>query len=171
MDAPALGQFLESEFRSLLGTVPRGKHVRPLTVMTIQDLENLEGSVNAFSFVRLLDDYAQECPDRVRSLHNFIAFSAYGPKILPSVHPSSKRRPELSMHSGESFFRTASQTPENLSHWSRCRQHALVDDLTEAGTSRSGDPQKRCNGRRAIANEQANRRRGLAFALLNSSLH
>ncbi len=84
MDAPALGHFLESEFRSLLGTVPRGKHVRPLTVMTIQDLENLEGSVNAFSFVRLLDDYAQECPDRVRSLHNFIAFSAYGPKILPS---------------------------------------------------------------------------------------
>ena len=52
------------------------------------------------------------------------------------AHPSSKRRPELSMHSGKSSFRTASQTPENLSHWSRCRQHALVDDLTEAGTSR-----------------------------------
>jgi hypothetical protein len=84
LDAPALGHFLESEFRSLLGPVPRGKHVRPLTVMTIQDLENLEQSVNAFSFVQLLDDYARECPDRVRSLHNFIAFSTYGPKILPS---------------------------------------------------------------------------------------
>jgi hypothetical protein len=84
LDAPALGLFLESEFRSLLGPVPRGKHVRPLTVMTIQDLENLEQSVNSFSFVQLLDDYTRECPDRMRSLHNFIAFSHYGPKILPS---------------------------------------------------------------------------------------
>ena len=39
LDAPALGHFLDKEFRALLGPVPRGKHVAPLTVMTIQDLE------------------------------------------------------------------------------------------------------------------------------------
>lgn len=38
----ALGHFLEKEFRALLGTVPAGKHVAPLTVVTIQDSENLE---------------------------------------------------------------------------------------------------------------------------------
>jgi hypothetical protein len=29
-------------------------------------------------------DYARECPDRVRSLHNFIVFSDHASKILPS---------------------------------------------------------------------------------------
>jgi hypothetical protein len=84
LDAPALGHFLEEEFRSLLGTVPAGKRVAPLTVMTIQDLENLEKSINDFSLVNLLEDYSQECPDRVRSLHNYIAFSSYAAKIKPS---------------------------------------------------------------------------------------
>jgi hypothetical protein len=36
LDAPVLGQFLENEFRQLLGPVPRGKHVRPLTVCCAQ---------------------------------------------------------------------------------------------------------------------------------------
>src|SRR6267142_2606929 len=58
LDAPALGHFLENDFRSLLGTVPPGKRVAPLTVMTIQDLENLERSVESFSFVKLLEDYS-----------------------------------------------------------------------------------------------------------------
>jgi hypothetical protein len=52
--------------------------------MTIQDLENLEKSINNFSLVELLEDYSRECPDRMRSLHNFIAFSGYGAKIRPS---------------------------------------------------------------------------------------
>jgi len=81
LDAPALGHFLENEFRALLGPVPQGKQVAPLTVMTIQDLENLEKSIDNFSLANLLADYSRECPDRMRSLHNFIAFSDYGPKI------------------------------------------------------------------------------------------
>ena len=84
LDAPALGHFLETEFRALLGAVPEGKRVAPLTVMTIQDLENLERSINEFSLVELLEDYSRECPDRMRSLHNFIAFSKYAAKIRPS---------------------------------------------------------------------------------------
>lgn len=86
LDAPLYGNFLEKEFRGLLGVVPKGKWVAPLTVMTINELEILESSVGAFSFCELLGDYARECPDRVRSLHNFIAYSKkYAPNIKPSA--------------------------------------------------------------------------------------
>src|ERR1700738_1829999 len=67
LDAPALGHFLENDFRALLGAVPSGRRVAPLTDMTIQDLENLERSVESFSFAKLLEDYSRECPDRMRS--------------------------------------------------------------------------------------------------------
>jgi hypothetical protein len=84
LDAPALGNFLETDFRSILGTVSAGKRVAPLTIITIQDLENLERSIKGFSFMDLLRDYDRECPDRMRSLHNFLAFSGYAGKIVPS---------------------------------------------------------------------------------------
>ena len=32
----------------------------------------------------MLRDYDRECPDRMRSLHNFLAFSAYAGKIMQS---------------------------------------------------------------------------------------
>lgn len=49
LDTPALGHVLETEFRALLGPVPTGKRVAPLTIMTVQDLENLEKSIRHFS--------------------------------------------------------------------------------------------------------------------------
>jgi hypothetical protein len=52
LNAPAYGAF--AEFRALLGSVPPGKRVMPLTVMTIADLENLESSVDQFSTRRAL---------------------------------------------------------------------------------------------------------------------
>jgi hypothetical protein len=60
--------------------------VAPLTIMTILDLENLESSVGKFSLVDLLSDYTRACPDRVRSLHNFMALSQYADKIKPSCN-------------------------------------------------------------------------------------
>jgi len=86
LDTPALGHFLDGEFMGLLGTIPSGKRVAPLTIMTVQDLENLESSVANFSFVELLDAYSRECPDRLRSLHNFIAYSDFSKQILPSSY-------------------------------------------------------------------------------------
>jgi hypothetical protein len=56
LNAPAYGTFLDAEFRALLGDVPMGKRVMPLTVMTIADLENLESSVEEFSMRQLLAD-------------------------------------------------------------------------------------------------------------------
>ncbi len=84
LDAPALGNFLEADFRALLGHVPEDRCVAPLTIMTIQDLESLEKSVSSFGLLDLLADYSRECPDRMRSLHNYVAYSPYAQKIAPS---------------------------------------------------------------------------------------
>ncbi|MGY4512115.1 hypothetical protein [Bradyrhizobium sp. USDA 3650] len=84
LDAPGLGNFLEADFRRLLGAVPAGRRVGPLTIVTIADLESLEKSIEGFGFMQLLRDYDRECPDRMRSLHNYLAYSEYGKKILPS---------------------------------------------------------------------------------------
>jgi len=84
LDTPGLGAFLESEFSALLGGVPAEKIVAPLTVLTIEDLESLESSVERFSFMELLAEYTRACRDRMRSLHNYMAFSDYGKRIVPS---------------------------------------------------------------------------------------
>jgi hypothetical protein len=85
LNAPAYGTFLDGEFRALLGRVPPGKRVMPLTVMTIADLENLESSVDQFSMRQLLEDYAAAHPDALVSLHNFMAVDPrYADKLKPS---------------------------------------------------------------------------------------
>jgi len=85
LNAPAYGTFLDGEFRALLGSVPPGRRVMPLTVMTIADLENLESSVDQFSMRQLLEDYAAAHPDALVSLHNFMALDPrYADKLKPS---------------------------------------------------------------------------------------
>ena len=86
LNAPAYGTFLAADFRALLGSVPPGKRVMPLTVMTIADLENLESSVDQFSMRQLLTDYAAAHPDGIVSLHNFMACDPrYADKLKPSA--------------------------------------------------------------------------------------
>ena len=91
--APVYGYFLASEFKACLapdakytvGNFRKG-HLRivPLIIMTIEDLENLETSVEHFALRDLLSDYSRECSDRLSSLHNFIASSHYRKKIYHS---------------------------------------------------------------------------------------
>jgi hypothetical protein len=52
--------------------------------MTIGDLENLETSVTGFGLRDLLRDYILDCPDGMRSLHQFMATSSYAPKLKAS---------------------------------------------------------------------------------------
>jgi hypothetical protein len=52
--------------------------------MTIGDLENLETSITGFGLSDLLCDYTRECPDRMRSLHQFMATSPYATMLKPS---------------------------------------------------------------------------------------
>jgi hypothetical protein len=84
LGVPGSGKFLDNEFKSLLGMVPSGVVVAPLTIMTIGDLENLETSVTGFGLRDLLCDYTRECPDRMRSLHQFMATSSYATKLRAS---------------------------------------------------------------------------------------
>ncbi len=84
LDIPGSGKFLDEEFKSLLGAVPTGVVVAPLTIMTIGDLENLETSVTKFGLRDLLYDYTREHPDRVQSLQQFMATSSYATRLSPS---------------------------------------------------------------------------------------
>ena len=100
---PGSGKFLDDEFQSLLGSVPQGVNVAPLTIMTVGDLENLETSTASFAMRDLLRDYTGECPDRMRSLHQFMATSSYAPLLKPSqrVRDASE---ELMRHMRTALF-------------------------------------------------------------------
>ena len=64
------------------------ENIRSLVVVTIQDLENLEGGVasSAIPLAELLSDYRKEIRevDPLCSLHNFIAHSKYLSRMKPS---------------------------------------------------------------------------------------
>ena len=83
VDRPGHAQFFEEEFRRALepdevmrnGYMKKGAlSVAPLTVMTIDDLEHLESSVENFALIDLLKDYTTRLVSGTRpSLHDFIA--------------------------------------------------------------------------------------------------
>lgn len=90
LGAPVYGNYLASEFKELLfpdNELPSGELVKanlriaPLIIMTIDDLENLETSIEHFGFRHLLSEYSRVCPDRLTSLYNFIAASDFKDKI------------------------------------------------------------------------------------------
>jgi hypothetical protein len=86
LNAPAYANFLALEFLRLLGPIPAGKRVMPMIVMTIEDLENLESSIDQFSLKQLLTDYSAACPDGLRSFHNFMAITpVYTSKLRPGA--------------------------------------------------------------------------------------
>lgn len=83
LNSPGHAEFFEEEFRQALepdemgpsGFMQKGaRTVAPLTLMTIEDLENLESSVQHFRLVDFLRDYAGTTRNGVRlSLHDFMA--------------------------------------------------------------------------------------------------
>jgi len=91
------GNFLATEFSRLFGAgevtgeLQKGdQRVAPLTVMTIGDLETLESSVGEFSLREFLADYSRDCPDRLRSLHNFVALSHYRNRMFRNENLTAK---------------------------------------------------------------------------------
>lgn len=84
MAAPGSGQFLNHEFRALLGALPAGVFVHPLIVMTVADLEYLVSGVETPSLQEFLRAYSSADPERLSSIHNFIAGSAFLNKVRPS---------------------------------------------------------------------------------------
>jgi hypothetical protein len=95
LDAPAFGYFLAEKFRERLQPdsldagewMVKGRFlVAPLVLMTIDDLECLESSLDKFSMVDLLKAYSVATPDRMVSLHNFLAANS---KLFPLIHNKS----------------------------------------------------------------------------------
>lgn len=90
LSAPVYGEFFASEFLRLLNhDSPASKgqflignlEVALPIIITIDDLENLETSIEHFGFRDLLSDYSKSCPDRLVTLHNFIVSSRYNRKM------------------------------------------------------------------------------------------
>ena len=88
--APVYGKFFADEFKTILEPdftnrdglfIKNDMRIKPLILITIDDLENLETSIEHFGFKELLEDYSHECKDRIVSLHNFISLSDYSSKI------------------------------------------------------------------------------------------
>ena len=114
--APVYGSFFSSEFKTLLSPdaeFPSGElrkeyvRIAPLIVMTIRVLEDLETSIEHFGFRDLLADYSRSCPDRLTSLHDFIAFSDYRNKMFFNRSLAAKGV-EILQKSQEAVFPTGS---------------------------------------------------------------
>ena len=88
LDTPGFTKFLNDEFQRLLGERSRGPRVTPLIILTVGDLEALESSIEHFSLCDILAQYDGTHPDRMQSLHNFLAFSDYGRKLFYNKHLS-----------------------------------------------------------------------------------
>ena len=72
--------------------------------MTVDDLENIEVSTDNFSIAELLGDYSHECPDRMRSLHNFIQYSPkYQAKMLANTTLTKKATELMAQVQGRLF--------------------------------------------------------------------
>lgn len=93
LDAPLHSEFLASEFDRCLspdqqighGWLRKGAlQLTRLTLMTIEDLELLETSVEYFSLRGLLRDYSVNCADRRTSFYNYIVASEYRKKLRRS---------------------------------------------------------------------------------------
>jgi hypothetical protein len=99
LGAPGFGHFVASAFDEVLGTERpiRGERLKGTVrvaaaiVITIEDLELLEVSIEHFGFREALFDYSEACPDRMTSFHDFLASSSkysgqiYGNRHLASV--------------------------------------------------------------------------------------
>jgi hypothetical protein len=95
---PVYTQFLASEFASALSpenTLPspmmkKGRFlVAPLIVMTLDDLETLETSIEHFSLCDLLKHYQEADPERTEALWRFMILQ-YGERLRASQSVASK---------------------------------------------------------------------------------
>jgi hypothetical protein len=88
MDSPGTGLFFRNEMKALSFNGANQDNVRPLVIMTVQDLESVEASIAAseFTLTAFLTEYLAEIQniDPLCSLHNFIAHSKYNSQLRPS---------------------------------------------------------------------------------------
>jgi hypothetical protein len=116
--APVYGKFFADEFNKILNPdstnrdgnfLKNNMRIRPLILMTIDDLEDLETSIEHFGFKELLEDYSSSCRDRLVSLHNFISSSDYSKKIYHNRWLAGKALEILDKTKSEIFNSSASK--------------------------------------------------------------
>ena len=91
LDVGLLGNFLAKEFAAFFGESVTGSadgflikraSVKHLILLTVDDLESLEKSIENLALQQLFESYSQEQPERLMSLHNYIIDSSvYADKI------------------------------------------------------------------------------------------
>lgn len=90
LTAPLHGTFLASEFKSFMspdkelktGELIKGPFmILPPIIISIDDLEDIETSLENFRLCDLLFDYSMYCPERQSSLYNYICLSKYKAKM------------------------------------------------------------------------------------------
>lgn len=93
IDAGGHPWYLSEQFRSALrpdkvlsnGGMLKGKFVvLPPIVISVDDLEILETSVEHFGLMDLFRDYSNAHPNRMCSLHNYLTSSKYSDRLYPS---------------------------------------------------------------------------------------
>jgi len=84
LHSPLYGEFLASEFCELIKPeaitsngemIKNNTRILPLILMTIDELENIEGACEHYGIKDFLDDYSNNCADRKVSIHNYVSFS------------------------------------------------------------------------------------------------
>jgi len=100
LSAPGFGRFVAAEFDRALGPCQKltpcerlkgAVNVVVPIVLTIEDIEMLEVSIEHFSMREVLLDYSDACPDRMTSFHTFLATSAkYSRRIYANRHLASQ---------------------------------------------------------------------------------
>jgi hypothetical protein len=89
MDSPGTGMFLDQEMQRLNPGIRKDPRVQPMIILTIRDLELLEGSISSgdLNLTELLSGYLAELTnvDPLCSFHNYIAHSRYGSQMRPSA--------------------------------------------------------------------------------------
>jgi hypothetical protein len=117
LGAPGFGHFVASAFDEALGPDERpirSEHVKgPVRVaapivITIEDLELLEVSIEHFGFRDSLVDYSEACPDRMTSFHEFLASSwKYSGQIYANRHLASTAMGPLNIAMEQLFSKPA----------------------------------------------------------------
>jgi hypothetical protein len=95
MDTPGTGMFLDREMKRQNSGVPDPR-IQPLIVLTIRDLELLEGSISSgrHSLTDLLSGYLSELVDvdPLCSFYNYLVHSPFAQELRPSPAVLEKSR-------------------------------------------------------------------------------
>lgn len=117
LGAPGFGHFVASAFDEALGPdewplrseyLKGAVRVATPTVITVEDLELLEVSIEHFGFREVLVDYSEECPDHMISFHEFLASSSkYSGQIYANRHLASMAMEPLKIAMEQLFSKPA----------------------------------------------------------------